>query len=77
MDNIFKNIIYIDLRILSLYIFIMNETIKLTQHPGQGFFSCCTVILENIIKYFNINKKLPDTIDNVNMFTKYNPFPPR
>jgi hypothetical protein len=53
----------------------MTEIIELTQHPGQGFYSCCSILLDSIIKYFNDNKKLPLAINNTNMFIKYNPSP--
>jgi hypothetical protein len=51
----------------------MSNIIQFTQNPGQGFYSCCTVLLDNIIKYFNDNKRLPLDINNINVFIKYNP----
>lgn len=39
-------------------------------HYG-GFFSCSSLILENIVKYFNENQRLPDNIDTVNVFEWY------
>lgn len=41
---------------------------------GSGFFSCCNIILMNIIDYFNKNKILPDKINNENMFSIYQLF---
>ena len=38
---------------------------------NAGFFSCCTIKLENIITYFNENKKLPETIDCTAQFSLY------
>ena len=51
----------------------MSNIIRHTQHPGQGFFSCCSVIVDKIVEYINKNKCLPHSIDNTNMFTRYNP----
>ena len=53
----------------------MSETLNLIQHPGQGFFSCCSVLLDSIINYYNVNKKLPLAINTTNLFLKYNPYP--
>ena len=52
----------------------MSETLNLIQHPGQGFFSCCSVLLDSIINYYNVNKKLPLAINTTNLFLKYNLF---
>ena len=41
-------------------------------HNG-GFFSCCTVNLESIVKYFNKEKKIPEKIDSTGQFNMYKP----
>ena len=38
---------------------------------NAGFFSCCSIRLSYIINYFNINKKLPYTVDSSNQFSFY------
>jgi hypothetical protein len=38
---------------------------------NAGFFSCCTIKLIEIIKYFNENKKLPDVVDSSEQFRDY------
>jgi hypothetical protein len=38
---------------------------------GGGFFSFCSVKLDNIIQYFNIYKKLPNKIDGTLCFPHY------
>lgn len=53
----------------------MSDTLQIVQHEGQGFFSCCSVLIDNIVKYFNTNKKLPLAVNNINVFMKYNPYP--
>jgi hypothetical protein len=40
------------------------------QH-NAGFFSCCSVKLKEIVEYFNIHKKLPDTVDSSSQFSWY------
>lgn len=40
-------------------------------HVKAGFFSCCTVKLEAILKYFRQNKKTPDAIDTHGLFNLY------
>ncbi len=47
---------------------IQNHCI-ITSH-NHGFFSCCSVILHNIIEYINMNKKLPLS-DISNSFSWY------
>jgi carboxypeptidase C (cathepsin A) len=37
---------------------IVRDNCIITSH-NHGFFSCCSVILHNIIEYINLNKKLP------------------
>jgi len=39
----------------------------------SGFFSCCSVKLYEIIKYFNKKQKLPDLIDCSKQFSLYKP----
>ena len=43
----------------------------LTITHNAGFFSCCSIKLEEIIKYFNNNKRLPDIVDSSNQFEWY------
>ena len=38
---------------------------------GGGFFSCCSIRLHEIIKYFNVNKQLPLEVDSKKQFWKY------
>jgi hypothetical protein len=50
----------------------MGENIsKLTITHNAGFFSCCTIRLIEIIKFFNENGKLPDVVDSSKQFEKY------
>jgi len=35
---------------------------RVQPHNG-GFFSCCSVLLERLVQYFNSNHRLPDSID--------------
>jgi phage pi2 protein 07 len=46
----------------------MNE-LKITH--DAGFFSCCTIKLEEILKYFNINKQLPKSVECTQQFQWY------
>jgi hypothetical protein len=41
---------------------------------GSGFFSCCNIILMNIIDYFNTHHKLPEKINAEKMFSVYQLF---
>jgi hypothetical protein len=38
---------------------------------NAGFFSCCTIRLIEIIKFFNENKKLPSAVDSSEQFAYY------
>jgi hypothetical protein len=38
---------------------------------NAGFFSCCSVRLHEIVKYFNKNKKLPNNVDSSVQFRNY------
>ena len=40
---------------------------------GEGFFSCCSVILSDIILYFNQHGRLPDGVDSSDLFKMYKP----
>ena len=44
---------------------------KLTINHNAGFFSNCSIILHNIVSYFNINNKLPNIIDTSFTFNLY------
>ena len=43
------------------------------RHLNSGFFSCCSVLLDRIIAYFNRYKKLPTDLNTVDMFEWYKP----
>ena len=43
-----------------------NKTLRVTHNAA--FFSCCTIRLLEIIKYFNINKELPEIVDSSEQF---------
>ena len=49
----------------------MYSYIKIVQH--SGFFSCCSVILDYIILYFNCHQKVPDIVDTNDCFSWYKP----
>lgn len=40
---------------------------------NAGFFSCCSILLATILKYFHKHKKLPDGIDSTQQFKSYKP----
>ena len=40
---------------------------------NAGFFSCCSIILNDIIAYYNYRKELPKNIDRTNTFAWYKP----
>jgi hypothetical protein len=46
---------------------------RLEVKHNAGFFSCCSVRLDNIIHFFNKNKKLPDIVDSSKQFEWYKP----
>lgn len=50
---------------------IFEDFIQFIQHPGQGFFSCCTVHLQGILSHFNLYKKTPRYIDSTNQYLWY------
>lgn len=41
-----------------------------TKHSA-GFFSCCSVKLDEIVKFINVNKELPECVDSSQIFTWY------
>ena len=43
--------------------------LKITHNAG--FFSCCTIRLEDIKNYFNTHKKLPEIVDSSEQFKSY------
>ena len=47
----------------------VKDNCVITSH-NHGFFSCCSVILHNIVEYINSNKKLPLS-DSSNSFSWY------
>ena len=38
---------------------------------NSGFFSCCSVKLTEIVKFINLNKRLPDHVDSSKQFRLY------
>jgi len=40
-------------------------------HKAHGFFSCCSLILEKLVMYFNKNHCIPNTLDCINLFIDY------
>ena len=50
---------------------LYEDFVQFIQHPGQGFFSCCTVHLQGILKHFNQYKKIPKYIDSTQQFLWY------
>ena len=48
----------------------MSDTIIFSE-CASGFFSTCSIILFNIVDYFNNNKKLPLSVDSKKMFEIY------
>lgn len=49
----------------------MGELIIKHVNPHAGFFSNCSVILHDIVGFYNLNKKLPVAINTSNMFNLY------
>jgi hypothetical protein len=47
----------------------MTEILNITHNAG--FYSCYTIRLENIVEYFNKNKKLPLKVNSSNQFKEY------
>jgi len=43
----------------------------LTINNGVGIFSCCTVRLESVLKYFNLHHTTPKVVDSSNQFSFY------
>ena len=65
---------------MSSWVAVINKDIKpivnptlIVKHPNCGLFSTCSVILHNVVEYFNKHKKLPETIDTTNAFNWYRP----
>lgn len=50
---------------------IKDDVIKIIQHPGQGFFSCCTIHLQRILTFFNTYYRLPKHVDSTEQFIFY------
>lgn len=48
-----------------------GDILRFTQIPGQGFFSCCTIHLQGILKYVNEYGKLPRLVDSTGQFQFY------
>ena len=51
--------------------FFEDGVIRIIQHPGQGFFSCCTIHLQRILTYFNEYHELPLRVDSTQQFLFY------
>lgn len=45
--------------------------LKIEHYQTAGFFSCCTSKLEQILKYFRENKKLPNSLNTNGLFKLY------
>ena len=45
---------------------IYNEEIIIS--ASSGFFSCCSIILNEVIQYFNYFKKIPSIVNRTNVF---------
>jgi len=45
------------------------DIVKVTHNAG--FFSCCSIRLNSIIDYINLNKRLPDIVDSSEQFNLY------
>ena len=52
-----------------------NISIIAKVYHTAGFFSCCSVRLCTIIKYFNTYKKLPEIVDTRSSFVLYKQYP--
>ena len=57
--------------------FVKKNTTTVTIHHSSGFFSCCSMRLHEIIKYFNNNKFLPNVVDSSDQFGWYKLNPSR
>jgi hypothetical protein len=49
----------------------LNIDHNLNVDYNHGFFSCCSVRLHEIIKFFNLNKRLPLSVDSSKQFGHY------
>ena len=38
---------------------------------NAGFFSCCSIKLQDMVSFINLNKKIPDIIDSSQQFEWY------
>ena len=47
-----------------------SEKIIYNRH-GAGFFSCCSVKLNNLVEVINSIRKLPNSVDSTQLFEKY------
>jgi hypothetical protein len=50
---------------------IEDDIIRIVQHPGQGFFSCCTVQLQRILFFYNTYHRHPRHVDSSQQFLWY------
>ena len=50
-----------------------NPTLTVRHVKDNGFFSTCSLILHNVVEYFNRYRKLPETIDSPDAFNWYRP----
>jgi len=48
-----------------------DSVLRINQCMGQGFFSCCTVHLQNIIDYVNQHRAWPSAVDSTGQFIYY------
>ena len=49
---------------------IIMDCLNVSHDNVAGFFSCCSVKLDKIVKYINENEKLPPSINSFDMFHK-------
>ena len=50
---------------------VEGDVVRIIQHPGQGFFSCCTIHLQRILDYVNQYHTLPRRVDSTEQFIFY------
>ena len=58
------------LNYLNIYIYIYIYMSVVLTH-NAGFFSCCSVKLTDIVKFINLNAKIPDIVDSSLQFEWY------
>lgn len=56
----------------------VNQKLKIPDkviinNTNSGFFSCCSICLDKIIRFFNKYKQLPSLVDSSKQFVWYKP----